>query len=271
MTLASEPMGKLLTDLHAAVRTAVATPWRADNSAVRRNPKGDTSQWFDLIADRCAQAFLQREAPPGLLLSEESGVVALSQAPPELCFVLDPVDGSDNFARGLGLSAVCLAVLPVGKPLALGNVEWGLVGELDRETPLLARRGQGAHRGHQVVRTSGVEHLEGAFVSVELNHFAPPPALGALMVRARGVRCFGSASRAFSLVASGSLDAHIDIRERVTPESFFAAALVVEEAGGCVVDPQGEPLSPAKVLTDRFSVVVAATRALADEIVETLT
>ncbi len=90
------------------------------------------------------------------------------------------------------------------------------------------------------------------------------------MERARGVRCFGSASRAFSLVATGALDAHIDIRKRVTPESFFAAALVVEEAGGCVVDPRGQPLSPAKELTDRFSVVAASTRELADEIVAAL-
>ncbi len=270
MTLSSEGMGKLLTELHAAVRAALATHQSGDNAPLRRNPKGDISQSFDLAAERCALEFLQREAPRGLLLSEESGALALGQAPPVLRFVLDPVDGSDNYARGLGLSAVCLAVLPVGKPLAVSEVEWGLVGELERETPLIACRGRGAYRGHQPLRTSGVEHLEEAFVSVELNHFVPSPELGAIMARARGVRCFGSASRALSLVAAGALDAHIDIRQRVTPESFFAAALVVEEAGGCVVNPRGQPLSPAKKLTDRFSVVAASTRTLADEIVAAL-
>jgi len=43
--------------------------------------------------------------------------------------------------------------------------------------------------------------------------------------------------------------------------------LVVEEAGGCVVNRQGQPLSPGKELTDRFSVIAAATKKLADEIV----
>ncbi len=270
MALSSERIGTLLTDLHAAVRVALATPQPAGNRSLRRNPKGDISQSFDLTAERCAREFLQREAPWGLLLSEESGTIVLSKAPPELRFVLDPVDGSDNYARGIGLSAVCVAVLPVGESLSFREVEWGLVGELESETPLLACRGRGAYRGHQPVRTSGVEHIQEAFVSMELNHFTPPPALGAIMARARGVRCFGSASQALSLVATGALDAHIDIRQRVTPESFFAAALVVEEAGGCVVNPQGQPLSPAKKLTDRFSVIAASTRKLADEIVAAL-
>ncbi len=75
MALCSEGVGKLLTDLHAAVRAALATPQPADDPPLRRNPKGDISQSFDLAAERCVQEFLQREAPRGLLLSEESGAL----------------------------------------------------------------------------------------------------------------------------------------------------------------------------------------------------
>lgn len=107
-------------------------------------------------------------------------------------------------------------------------------------------------------------------ISVELNHYAPTAELGSLMAQTRGVRCLGCASRALSLVATGALDAHIDIRNRVTAESFFAAALVVEEAGGCVVNERGQPLSSARELTDRFSVIAAATDKLAHEIVGAL-
>ena len=267
LTLSSEPVGAMLTELHTAVRAALAAPQPANTAPLRRNPKGDVSQSFDLTAELCAQQFLRQREPQSLLLSEESGPLLLGQAPPKLRFVLDPVDGSDNYSRDLGLSAVCLAVLPMGELLTASEVEWGLVGELETATPLLARRGGGAYRGQTPVRTSGIETIEEAFVSVELNHFAPPPALCALMARARGVRCFGSASRSLSFVATGALDAHIDIRNRVTAESFFAAALVVEEAGGCVVNQRGQPLSPVKELTDRFSVIAAATKKLADEIV----
>lgn len=109
-----------------------------------------------------------------------------------------------------------------------------------------------------------------AFLSSELNHFAPPPALGSLFGRARAVRSFGCASRAIALVASGALDAHIDVRGRLTPESFYAAALILEEAGGCLVDPAGEPLGLAEGITHRSRLIAAATPALAREIVEVL-
>ena len=270
MRLSSEPVGKLLTELHTVVRAALTIPRRTNDPPRRRNPKGDVSQSFDLIAEQCAHEYLRHEAPHGVLLSEESGALELGPARPEFRFVLDPVDGSDNYARRIGPSAVCLAVLPVAAPLTVGNVEWSLVGELESATPLLARRGRGAYRGETAVQTSGVERIEEAFVSVELNHFAPPPALGVLMAQARGVRCFGCASRALTLVATGALDAHIDIRSRVTPESFLAAALVVEEAGGCVLNASGQPLRAAKQLTERFSLVAAATWKLADAIVDTL-
>ncbi len=270
MPLSSEPMGKLLADVHNLVRAALATHHDVDGVEREVNPKGDVSQQFDLTAERCVERFLQGHGPPGVLLSEDSGELILSEAPHEWCFILDPVDGSDNYARGLDLSAVCLAVLPAGAPLAVGNLEWALVGELERVTPLLARRGGKAFRGDARVRTSGVERIEDAFVSVELNHFAPPPALGALMARARGVRSLGCASRALSLVATGALDAHVDIRKRLTAESFFAAALVVEEAGGCLLSPRGQPLPFARNLTQRFSLIAAATRQLADAIVEAL-
>jgi myo-inositol-1(or 4)-monophosphatase len=270
MALSSEPMGKLLLDVHNSVRAALATHHDVDGIELGVNPKGDVSQQFDLIAERSVERYLRRHARSAVLLSEESGELILSEAPHEWCFILDPVDGSDNYARGLNLSGVCLAVLPAGAPLAVGNIEWALVGELERATPLLVRRGGNAFRGDVQARTSAVERIQDAFVSVELNHFAPPPALGALMQRARGVRSLGCASRALALVATGALDAHVDVRNRLTAESFFAAALAVEEAGGCVLNSDGRPLPFARDLTQRFSLIAAATRQLADAIVEAL-
>ncbi len=90
------------------------------------------------------------------------------------------------------------------------------------------------------------------------------------MARARGVRAYGCASRAISLVGEGALDAHVDLRGRLTPESFFAAALILEEAGGCLLDPGGRELAEADGLTRRMSLIAAASRELAGEIMETL-
>ncbi len=59
MTLSSEPVGAMLTELHTAVRAALAAPQPANTAPLRRNPKGDVSQSFDLTAELCAQGFLR--------------------------------------------------------------------------------------------------------------------------------------------------------------------------------------------------------------------
>ncbi len=84
MTLSSEPVGAMLTELHTAVRAALAPPQPTNTAPLRRNPKGDVQQSFDLTAELCAQGFLRRHEPHGLLLSEESGPLLLGQAPPKL-------------------------------------------------------------------------------------------------------------------------------------------------------------------------------------------
>ncbi len=84
------------------------------------------------------------------------------------------------------------------------------------------------------------------------------------------MRCYGSASRANSLVAEGATDAHVDARGRLTAESYLAAARLVIEAGGCVVGLDGAPLAAPENLTDRVSLIAASSRELGDEIVVVL-
>jgi len=77
-------------------------------------------------------------------------------------------------------------------------------------------------------------------------------------------------SRALCLVAVGALDAHIDVRSRLTPESFLAASLMVTEAGGHVCRLDGAALGPFRSLQDRTTLVAASTRELAEEIIDAI-
>jgi fructose-1,6-bisphosphatase/inositol monophosphatase family enzyme len=72
------------------------------------------------------------------------------------------------------------------------------------------------------------------------------------------------------LVATGALDAHVDVRRRLTPESFLAASLVVTEAGGHVVQLDGSPLGPFGGLQDRTTLIAAATPDLLKEIINAI-
>ena len=161
-------------------------------------------------------------------------------------------------------------MLPVDAPLHPDWVEAALVGQIEEETPLIAIKGSGAWRGKERLQTSGVRDVAGAMISVELNHHFPSPGLARLMAAATGVRCYGCASRALSLVATGATDAYVDTRGRLTAESYLAAARLVIEAGGLVVGLNGAPLATPEGLTDRVSLVAASSRELYDEIVEIL-
>jgi myo-inositol-1(or 4)-monophosphatase len=221
---------------------------------------------FDLSSDEAVLEELRACFPDGLVLSEESGLHQLGDRAPRWRFLVDPVDGSDNYSRGLPLSAVSIAVLEPEGPLALDRVRWAMVGGLDEDRPLTAGRDLGCQRGEKPVSVSAVRVLRDAFVSCELNHFAPARQLAAMFSQARAVRSYGCASRALAMVACGALDAHVDARSRLTAESFLAAAFMVEQAGGCVLDLDGNRFQHLTDLRSSARIVAAATPELAHEI-----
>ena len=255
--------------LHTQVNDMVTKAGCADTGV--KNAKGDHVKSFDLTANEAALVVLRKLQLPLVVDSEESGREKIGSGMPRHRLVLDPVDGSDNWARGLPLSALSCAVLPVDAPLHPDWVEAALVGSLEQDTtPLIALKGSGAWHGNNRLETSKVRNIAGAMISVELNHHAPSPGLARLMATARGVRCYGCASGALSLVAAGATDAHVDARGRLTAESYLAAAQLVIEAGGWVVGLNGASLAAAESLTNRVSLVAASSRELCDEIVEVL-
>ena len=271
MTVLQTDLTAILRRLHGEVRVALAdlSPDAAQEFH-GTNAKGDHQQRFDLAADAAVRRFLEQEFDSGIIVSEESQEHRFGIVEPVYRFVIDPVDGSDNWARHLPLSSVSIAVLPVEAPIAVNQVIAALTGDLERENAAVFVRGSGVHRGVNRIRTASTRRIKHAFVSCELNHYSPTSRLGDLFASARAVRSYGCASRAIALVADGSLDAHIDVRERLTPESFLAAAAILQEAGGCVLDAAGNSLPTFTNLQQRTTIVAAATEELARAIIETL-
>jgi myo-inositol-1(or 4)-monophosphatase len=264
-------MVKLLDTLHAQYRDRLAEIKQLEdaNAVMGYNTKGDRQRHFDASIDEWVRDWLARCGVDGVLVSEESENDVEFGAPGGgYRFVVDPVDGSDNYARGLPLSALSIAVLPRTAPLAPQSVVHAVVGDVAEASPILASRGQGAYQCGHRLKTSGVRRLRDALVSFELNHWRPDPALAEVLRTCAGVRTYGCASRAICLVASGALDAHVDVRSRLTPESFLAAALAVVEAGGQVVQLDGSSLGPFDTLQDRTTLIAASTADLGKEIID---
>ena len=237
----------------------------------RFNAKGDRVKWFDLAADDAVCAYLDSHFPsPVRLLSEEGEPREFGSGKPDFTLVLDPVDGSDNFALGIGPCGTAAALIPADHPISVRTVQFALVGDLCTGTSWIAARGGGAHKNKTPLRTSPVQCIENAMVSCELNHFRVEAQLAALLRRTRGVRTFGCAAWALSNLAAGVLDAHLDLRARLTPENFLAPSLIIGEAGGMLTDPGGKPLPEIQSLTERYSILAAATPELHSALVESL-
>jgi histidinol-phosphatase len=216
-------------DLDLALRLADA----ADVISVDRFRSGLTIETKpDLTpvteADRAVEAeirgLLAAERPHDAILGEEEGSAGAGSRR----WLVDPIDGTRNYARGLPVWATLVA-LEVD-----GVVQAGVVSAPALRSRWWAERGSGAFANGQPVHVSSVERIEQAAVSFALE--SDVPELAQRVWHARGLGDFW----AHMLVAEGALDGAIDA-PGVGEWDLAAVQVVVEEAGGRFSDAAGEP------------------------------
>ncbi|HEY5657006.1 MAG TPA: inositol monophosphatase family protein [Myxococcota bacterium] len=154
-------------------------------------------------------------------------------------WVIDPLDGTMNYAHGYPRFCVSIGVEHEGAP-ALGVVYDPLLDEL-----FTARRGGGARLNGHALRVSDEDQLGRALLATgfaydvhrsdddNLNHFAR------FVKVARGLRRDGSAALDLCYVAAGRFDGFWELK--LQPWDVAAGNLIVEEAGGRVSDFSGAP------------------------------
>lgn len=197
---------------------------------------------IDLVtdADRASEeAVLRtlRERVPGArVLAEESGA---SGHDTEMRFIVDPLDGTTNYAHGLPLYTCTVAAEEGGVLLA------GCTIDPTRGDVFVAERGRGATLNGSPLRVTDVTSLERALVCTGFPYVdrdqlpAMIATFGRLTQAARGSRRLGSAALDLAYVAAGRLDAFWEIGLR--PWDVAAGVLLVQEAGGVVTRFDGSP------------------------------
>jgi fructose-1,6-bisphosphatase/inositol monophosphatase family enzyme len=222
-------------------------------TATDRGPSGRRAGQYaiDVVTDDVALRLLH-DAGYGVL-SEESG--RTGPAGPEVV-VIDPLDGSTNFSRGVPWYATALCLVDGDGP-AVALVVNQASGER-----FAAVRGEGAWRGEgDRLTPSGCTTPGAAIVGIS---GLPTGDYGWSQYRA-----LGAAALDLCLVATGALDAYVDMsRDAHGVWDYLAGALICAEAGAVVVDAFGRDL----VVLDhaaRRTPVAAATPALLDDLVAT--
>jgi myo-inositol-1(or 4)-monophosphatase len=164
------------------------------------------------------------------VLSEESGIQHPAGGPSALgTVVVDPLDGSTNASLGLPWCATSLCLVVDAEPMV------SMVSNLATGARYSAVQGDGAKLNGEVITVAGQTSLDDAIVAIS---GLPDHSYGW-----RQFRAMGASALDICAVASGSFDGFVDM----SPDAhgvwdYIGALLVVQEAGGVVVDALGRDL-----------------------------
>lgn len=201
---------------------------------VRMKPDRTPVTEADVAIERMIRETVHQRFPGDAVLGEEGG----SEGEGRRRWVIDPVDGTKNFADGVQIWSTLIALALDDVPV-LGVVSFPALGER-----YMAARGTGAWLNGEAIRASRADRVSRAFVVIGgmADWLEGPDALGVqdLVREARRNRGFGDAW-GHMLVARGSAD--VMIEPELATWDWAAVQVVVEEAGGRISQLDGAALA----------------------------
>jgi len=236
----------------AEIGIAVLRKYHRKLKSVEKKGTVDLVTQADREAERVVLDYLRRRHPEHTMIGEET-FKGDAVAPAGFAWVLDPVDGTTNYAHGLDHYALSLALIHDGVPVA------GVVVDPERDHTYNAILGRGAFRNRERLRVSPHSKLVESIIATGFPYDRGKrlteltTVIGEILKRAQGIRRYGVASMDLALVAAGQFDGYYESPLKVW--DIAAGVLLVEEAGGCVTDYGGRKL-------DLFRPSVVATNGL---------
>jgi fructose-1,6-bisphosphatase/inositol monophosphatase family enzyme len=248
----------LVHDLQFAVETARAAGKVAMRyyGSVERLTKTHATTTAEAVteADRATQRHvveaLRRRFPTDGIVGEESdtgeSITFECPNPDGRNWVIDPIDGTNNFISGIGVWGVCMGLLERGEPIL------GVVYDVTRDLVYCAARGEGAWLGNKRIRALETPLSDASVLMLTSNLIDKTGRCPDWACRWIGqtnwkIRIFGSAAIESVQVASGVAHGAVTVNGKLW--DCVAPAAIVIEAGGTITDLQGRPIFPYR-LTD---------------------
>jgi myo-inositol-1(or 4)-monophosphatase len=193
----------------------------------------------DLASERLIIDRIKTYYPRHSILAEESGASNPDENQSGWRWIIDPLDGTTNYAHGYPCFCVSIALENQGR------MEIGVVYDPIRDEMFAAERGQGASLNGRRIAVSQTRSLGSALLCTgfpydvrERNEFARH--FASFIMHAQGVRRDGAAALDLAYVAAGRFDGFWE--EGLKPWDVAAGALIIEEAGGRITNYLGGPL-----------------------------
>jgi myo-inositol-1(or 4)-monophosphatase len=193
----------------------------------------------DLASERYITGLISTHYPQHRILAEEGGVSEVSGPPSDYCWIIDPLDGTTNYAHGYPCYCVSIGLERKGEMII------GVVYDPTRDELFVAERGAGATWNGRRIRVSEVDSLERAMIvsgfpyDVRENMASYLPAWQRFLTRAQAVRRDGAAALDLCYVAMGRCDGFWEFG--LHPWDTAAGWIMVEEAGGRLTRADGSP------------------------------
>jgi myo-inositol-1(or 4)-monophosphatase len=212
---------------------------RIDGLHVVEKQQMDFVSEVDKLAEAEIIKELRRAYPDHAILAEESGQTGKGP----LTWVIDPLDGTHNYLRGIPHFSVSIALLDKGVPIH------AVVFDPLRDELYTASKGDGAYINDRRMRVGKRENLGGAMIATgfpfrQREHLtAQLDMTRAILGQAEDIRRSGSAALDLAYVAAGRYDGYFEIG--LKPWDMAAGVLLVHEAGGRYCDFAGRDGIPA--------------------------
>ena len=191
----------------------------------------------DLLAQQIIVEHIEHEFPEHHIIAEEEITSEHRARSCEYCWVVDPLDGTRNFAHGLPVFCVAIALLKAGRPIV------AVIHDPNLRNTYTAVRGGGAFLDGRRLATSDCSWAQGPLLGIPTPRRGPlPRAVREDWPRRAILRHLGSTCLNLAFTASGALDASFG--QEVKLWDIASGALLVTEAGGVVTTPEGEDLFP---------------------------
>lgn len=217
------------------LKKGFGTPFESESKEGKQNIV--TS--FDKAAERCIIKLIRTQFPHHSFLAEESG--HLESRKSNVQWIIDPLDGTLNFSRGIPLFSVSIAAAVEGEVVS-GVVFQPMTGEL-----FCAEKGKGAYLNDDRLHVSKVDSFDKAMFAtgfpynVHENPLHCIETVAQMLKLGAPIRRLGSAALDLAYTAAGRFDVYWEVS--LCPWDMAAGKLLVEEAGGVVTSYTGAPRS----------------------------
>lgn len=180
----------------------------------------------DLMVQHFLQEKLSRLLPGSGFYCEEENLRQLQQ---EFVWVIDPIDGTANYSRGMDACVISVALLHHGKPVV------GVVRNINKDEIYSATSGGGATKNGKPIHVSARPFAEGLFctaMSLYKKEYAKlcNDIIFDVYMKANDVRRFGSCAMELCYMAEGKCELYFELR--IFPWDYAASLLILQEAGG---------------------------------------